>query len=58
VPATLDPGRVKKKSHDYYWFSPILKETLSEKFGDILVTPRSLEDVLKVARTCVEWRAR
>ncbi len=57
VPATLDPGRVKKKSHDYYWFSPILKETLSDKFGDILVTPRGLEDVLKVARTCVEWRA-
>ena len=56
VPASLDPALVRQKSRDYYWFSPILKRTLKDKIGDIVITPRDEEEVVRAARTCVAWR--
>ncbi len=55
IPHSLDPPLVKQKSRDFYWYSPILKHQLKGKFGDIVVTPRSEDDVLEVARLCVAW---
>jgi hypothetical protein len=49
IPFSLDPPRVKEKSRDFYWFSPVLRRTLCGKYGDILVMPRSEADVMKVA---------
>jgi FAD/FMN-containing dehydrogenase len=56
IPFSLDPPRVKEKSRDFYWFSPVLRRTLCGKYGDILVMPRSEADVMKVAKRCVEWK--
>ena len=56
IPHSLEPPLVKQKSRDFYWYSPILKDQLKGKFGDIVVSPRSEEDVLAVARLCVAWR--
>ena len=56
IPHSLEPPLVKQKSRDFYWYSPILKDRLKGKFGDIVVSPRTEDDVLAVARLCVAWR--
>jgi len=52
-----EPALVKQKSRDFYWYSPILKEQLKSKFGDIVVLPRNVDEVVKVAATCAKFRA-
>jgi FAD/FMN-containing dehydrogenase len=42
-----------KLSQDYYHFSPILQPLLEDKVADVVVRPRSEEEVLRVARACV-----
>ncbi len=48
--------KVKHLSQDYFHFSPILVEKLADKKGDLVVVPTCEEEVLKVARMCVENR--
>ena len=55
IPHSLEPPLVKQKSRDFYWYSPILKDQLKGKFGDIVVTPRTEDEVVSVARLCVAW---
>lgn len=55
IPHSTEPPLVKQKSRDFYWYSPILKEQLKGKFGDIVVSPRSEDEVLRVAQLCVDW---
>ena len=62
VPAALsqlvaDPARVltapavlDRLSHDFYWYSPILRPQLADKTGDVAVQPISVEEVLAVMR--------
>jgi len=45
APAVLD-----RLSHDFYWYSPILRPQLADKTGDVAVQPVSLEEVLAVMR--------
>lgn len=47
-----DPRRVRLKSRDAYWFSPILKQELDEVIGDLVVTPRDEAEVVRVVRAC------
>ncbi|MBO6785079.1 MAG: FAD-binding protein, partial [Alphaproteobacteria bacterium] len=49
VPVVTDPTRVKKKSLDFYWYSPVLKPLLADMRGDVVVTPRDEADVVKIA---------
>ncbi len=51
-----DANQIAKLSQDYYTFSPILQEKLSDKRGDLVVRPMSEADVLRVAAACVEHR--
>ena len=53
VPAITETALVRQKSRDFYWYSPILKEQLRGRFGDVVVCPRSEADVLIVAAACV-----
>ncbi|HIK37225.1 MAG: FAD-binding oxidoreductase [Geminocystis sp.] len=48
--------KVKQLSHDYFHFSPILAEKLADKKGDLVVLPTCEEEILRVARICVENR--
>lgn len=50
------PDQVAKLSQDYYTYSPILVEALSDKRGDLVVRATSEADVLRVARTCVKHK--
>lgn len=45
APAVLD-----RLSHDFYWYSPVLRPKLVNKVGDVAVQPVSLDEVLAVMR--------
>jgi FAD/FMN-containing dehydrogenase len=56
VTVVTDPNVVRVKSKDFYWYSPVLKRKLVDKFGDLVVCPRSEDEVVRVARACVEGK--
>lgn len=56
IPHTLEPPLVKQKSRDFYWYSPILKEQLHRTFGDMVVTPRTKEELIKTVSLCAKAR--
>jgi len=51
-----DPAYVAAKSKDYFWYSPILAEALDGKTGDLVVLPRTADEVLRVAAACARTR--
>jgi FAD/FMN-containing dehydrogenase len=55
-----DPARVltatavlDRLSHDFYWYSPILRPQLADKRGEVAVQPMSVDEVLAVMRFAV-----
>jgi FAD/FMN-containing dehydrogenase len=42
-----DPGVVRKKSRDFYWYSPILKRDLDHVTGDLVVSPTTEAEVVQ-----------
>jgi FAD/FMN-containing dehydrogenase len=56
VPSSLDANEIRRKSRDYYWYSPILNAQLKEKLADIVLTPRDEADVIRVAAACYRHR--
>ncbi|HEY6833759.1 MAG TPA: FAD-binding oxidoreductase [Pseudolabrys sp.] len=55
VPTSLEPTDIRRKSRDYFWYSPILNERLKDKVADVIVTPRDEADVIRVARACFRY---
>ena len=51
VPATRDTVTVKRKSRDYFWYSPILNEQLKDKLADIVAMPKDESEVIRVNPT-------
>lgn len=49
VPWSRAPSDLKRKSKDYFWFSPILAAQLQDREADVIVSPRSIADVMTVA---------
>ena len=56
VPVTTDTQRVRLRSRDYFWYSPVLNKQLHGKSADIVVTPRDEADVIAVAAACAKLR--
>src|SRR6185369_509226 len=56
IPVLEDPGSLRMRSRDFFWFSPILKETLDDKRADIVVVPRDKADVIRLAAACARNR--
>ena len=57
IPNVTDPALVKRKSRDMTAaFSPVMKRELADKFADAIVTPRSKEDVLRLAAAAARHR--
>jgi hypothetical protein len=50
IPVEDHPRIVQQKSRDHYWYSPILKAQLDHVTADIVVTPRTQEEVVTVLR--------
>ncbi len=44
------PAVLERLSHDFYWYSPVLRLMLADKNGDVAVQPVSVEEVLAVMR--------
>lgn len=53
---TQNAAQVAAKSRDYFWYSPILTELLDGKVGDVVVSPRTQEEVVRVAAACARHR--
>lgn len=45
APAVLD-----RLSHDFYWYSPVLRPRLANKVGDVAVQPLNVDEVIAVMR--------
>jgi FAD/FMN-containing dehydrogenase len=43
---------VQQKSRDFYWYSPVLKRQLDSVTGDLVVTPQSEAEVVRVLAAC------
>jgi len=56
VPVTTDMQRVRLRSRDYFWYSPMLNKQLHGKSADIVATPRNEADVIRVAAACAKLR--
>ena len=46
------PKIVQQKSRDFYWYSPVLKRQLDHVTGDIIVSPKSEAEVVRVLKAC------
>ena len=44
------PNVLERLSHDFYWYSPILRTKLADKKGEVAVQPVCLDEVLAVLR--------
>lgn len=51
APAVLD-----RLSHDFYWYSPVLRPLLADKTGEIAVQPVSIEELQAVVRVAAKRR--
>jgi FAD/FMN-containing dehydrogenase len=47
-----NPAIVQQKSRDFYWYSPVLKQQLDHIAGDLIVTPKSEAEVIRVLAAC------
>ena len=56
TPYSVEPSLVRRRSRDYFWYSPALAEDLKDMRGDIVVMPRDEADVLRVAAACARHR--
>jgi FAD/FMN-containing dehydrogenase len=50
APIITDPQVVRRRSRDFFWYSPILNAELHGKSADVIVTPRHQADVIAIAR--------
>lgn len=51
-----DPPSLKMASRDFFWFSPLLKAELDDKRADLVVTPRTRDELGQVAAACARHR--
>jgi FAD/FMN-containing dehydrogenase len=51
-----DSRIVRRRSRDFFWYSPILTEQLDGKSADLIVSPRNEQEVVRVAAACARHR--
>jgi FAD/FMN-containing dehydrogenase len=49
------PAMLDRLSHDFYWYSPVLRPLLAHKNGDVAVQPVSVDEILAVLRYAGEY---
>jgi len=50
ITVEANPALVRQKSRDFYWYSPILKAQLDGVTGDLVVSPKSEEEVIRILK--------
>ena len=56
VPLITEMQSVRRRSRDFFWYSPILNAQLHGKSADIIACPRSEADVIRIASSCARRR--
>ncbi|WP_163479431.1 FAD-binding oxidoreductase, partial [Escherichia coli] len=56
IPVITEPVVVRRRSRDFFWYSPILAEELKAVAADIIVKPRDEADIVAVAGACARLR--
>jgi FAD/FMN-containing dehydrogenase len=56
IPMVSDLKIVRRRSRDFFWYSPVLNEQLEGKSADLIVAPRDEVDVLRTAAACARHR--
>ncbi|PLX39554.1 MAG: FAD-linked oxidase [Hyphomicrobiales bacterium] len=46
------PVVLKQKSRDFFWYSPILKRHLDQASADLVVKPRSEQEIIRILAAC------
>jgi FAD binding domain len=49
IECTQDSHTLSVKSKDYFWYSPLLQQSLGDKLGEVWVKPRDQDELLRVA---------
>jgi FAD/FMN-containing dehydrogenase len=53
IACDLGAASVRRKSRDYFWFSPVLSAQLADVVADLVATPRDEAELLQLARYCL-----
>jgi FAD/FMN-containing dehydrogenase len=56
IAVVTDPKIVRRRSRDFFWYSPILNELLDGKSADLIVTPRDEAEIVRIAAACARHR--
>jgi len=56
IPVVTEQKVVRRRSRDFFWYSPILNAQLDGKSADLIVLPRDENDVVRVAAACARHR--
>src|SRR5262245_1455799 len=56
VAQTTDERELRVKSHDFHWYSPLLAEKFSDCRAEVVVTPRSEAELLRIAGAAARHR--
>jgi FAD/FMN-containing dehydrogenase len=56
IPVVTDQKVVRRRSRDFFWYSPVLNELLDGKSADLIVAPRDESDVIRAAAACARHR--
>ncbi|MFL6797412.1 MAG: FAD-binding oxidoreductase, partial [Xanthobacteraceae bacterium] len=56
VSSTVDERLLRQKSHDFHWYSPVLTPQLQHCRADVVVQPRSEDELAAVVTAAVKQR--
>ena len=56
IPVITESKVVRRRSRDFFWYSPILNEQLDGKSADLIVAPRNEADIIRTASACARHR--
>jgi FAD/FMN-containing dehydrogenase len=56
IQCATDPATIRRKSRDWYSISPLLRKSLEGKLADVIVTPRTKDEVIRVMAAAARRR--
>jgi FAD/FMN-containing dehydrogenase len=51
-----NPALVRLTSRDFFWYSPVLKDALNQKYADLVVCPCDEAEIIRVVRAAARFR--